>query len=182
MLNIQRFDRPLRFGPATASVHNLQAPPSEDLSVVAYDRGDGGLRLDFDANPPPTPRSRCATWPTASRGCCGGWPGRPGHAGGPDRGDHRARAPTRRRPGTGAPASLPPAATAVGRFAERARRTPDAFAVRSAETGQRLTYRELDDRGSALAAGLAAAGRALSTPSRCCWSGRWTWSSRPWAC
>lgn len=51
VLNIQRFDRPLRFGPTTASVHNLQAPPSEDLSIVAYDRGDGVLRLDFDANP-----------------------------------------------------------------------------------------------------------------------------------
>ncbi|MGW7354390.1 condensation domain-containing protein, partial [Streptomyces sp. NPDC054784] len=51
VLNIQRFDRPLRFGPVTATAHNLQAPPSEDLSVVAYDRGDGTLRLDFDANP-----------------------------------------------------------------------------------------------------------------------------------
>ena len=51
VLNIQRFDRPLRFGPTTATVHNLQAPPSEDLSIVAYDRGDGVLRLDFDANP-----------------------------------------------------------------------------------------------------------------------------------
>ncbi len=159
VLNIQRFDRPLRFGPVTATVHNLQAPPSEDLSIVAYDRGDGVLRLDFDANPdnygedllhdiadrflhvlwqvadadPDTPLARIA--PTTAR-------------------ERRHSAAL----GTGDRTTAAPGGTAVGRFAEQVRRTPDAFAVRSAETGERLTYRELDARSSALAAGLTAAG------------------------
>ncbi|MFI0771654.1 condensation domain-containing protein [Streptomyces sp. NPDC021218] len=51
VLNIQRFAYGLRFGSATATVHNVQAPPSEDLSLVAYDRGDGPLTIDADANP-----------------------------------------------------------------------------------------------------------------------------------
>ncbi|NLU68793.1 non-ribosomal peptide synthetase [Streptomyces sp. HNM0574] len=159
VLNIQRFDRPLRFGPVTATVHNLQAPPSEDLSVVAYDRGDGGLRLDFDANPAnhdeellrdvadrflhvlrqltaagrdtPTARITAATEEELR------------HTAALGTGDGQAPAPSR---------------TAVGRFAEQVRRAPDAPAVRSAATGERLTYRELDARSSALAAALAEAG------------------------
>ncbi|MFE4944770.1 amino acid adenylation domain-containing protein [Streptomyces sp. NPDC056641] len=163
VLNIQRFDRPLRFGPTTASVHNLQAPPSEDLSIVAYDRGDGGLRLDFDANPAnhgeellrdvadrflhvlwqvaeadsDTPVARIAATTARER--------RRGAALGT--GDRTPSEPTGTSTGT-----------ATGRFAEQVRRSPDAFAVRSAGTGERLTYRELDLRSSALAAGIAAAG------------------------
>ncbi|MFI8939578.1 amino acid adenylation domain-containing protein [Streptomyces syringium] len=159
VLNIQRFDRPLRFGPTTATVHNLQAPPSEDLSIVAYDRGDGVLRLDFDANPAnhseellrdvadrflhvlrqvaeadrETPPARVAASTARER-------------------RHVATL------GTGERSSAAPADTAVGRFAEQACRTPDAVSVRSAETGERLTYRELDARSSALAAAIAAAG------------------------
>ncbi|MEU1674722.1 amino acid adenylation domain-containing protein [Streptomyces roseifaciens] len=158
VLNIQRFDRPLRFGPVTATAHNLQAPPSEDLSIVAYDRGDGVLRLDFDANPGnhseellqdvadrflhvlrqvteadrETPPARVAASTAGER-------------------RHAAALGTGARP---APAS---ADTAVGRFTAQASRTPDAIAVRSAGTGERLTYRELDARSSALATTLAAA-------------------------
>ncbi|WP_179079381.1 amino acid adenylation domain-containing protein [Streptomyces rectiverticillatus] len=159
VLNIQRFDRPLRFGPVTATVHNLQAPPSEDLSIVAYDRGEGVLRLDFDANPAnhgeellqdvadrflhvlrqvakadrETPPARMAASTARERRHVAAW-------------------------GTGDRTSAAPACTAVGRFTEQASRTPDAFAVRSAGTGERLTYRELDARSSALAAAIAAAG------------------------
>ncbi|MYU20005.1 AMP-binding protein, partial [Streptomyces sp. SID8361] len=60
--------------------------------------------------------------------------------------------------GTGAPTPAAPADTAVDRFADRVRRAPDAFAVRCAGTGERLTYRELDRRTAALAGALAAAG------------------------
>ncbi|MEU9482464.1 amino acid adenylation domain-containing protein [Streptomyces decoyicus] len=159
VLNIQRFDRPLRFGPTTASVHNLQAPPSEDLSIVAYDRGDGVLRLDFDANPANhdqellhdvADRFLHVLWQVVEA----------------DRETPLARmaasTATERRHvaalGTGDRTSTAPSGTAVGRFAEQASRTPDAVAVRSAETGERLTYRELDARSSALAAAIAAAG------------------------
>ncbi|GAA2265369.1 hypothetical protein GCM10010145_42900 [Streptomyces ruber] len=159
VLNIQRFGRPLRFGRVTATVHNLQAPPSEDLSIVAYDRGDGGLRLDFDANPAnhseellrdvagrflhvlrqmteagrDTPLARLAATTSGER-------------------RHSAAL------GTGRAVPVPRTGTAVGRFAERVRRSPDAYAVRSAATGERLTYRELDARSTALAAEVAAAG------------------------
>ncbi|MGY5127199.1 amino acid adenylation domain-containing protein [Streptomyces nigrescens] len=159
VLNIQRFDRPLRFGPTTAAVHNLQAPPSEDLSIVAYDRGDGVLRLDFDANPANygeellqdvADRFLHVLWQVAEA----------------DRETPLARmaASTARERrhgtalGTGDRTSATPSGTAVGRFADQASRTPDAVAVRSAETGERLTYRELDARSSALAAAIAAAG------------------------
>ncbi|MEU8786631.1 amino acid adenylation domain-containing protein [Streptomyces sp. NPDC048637] len=159
VLNIQRFDRPLRFGPTTATVHNLQAPPSEDLSIVAYDRGDGVLRLDFDANPANhgeellqdvADRFLHVLWQVAEA----------------DRETPPARmtastARERRHTaalGTGDRTSAAPAGTAVGRFTEQASRTPDAVAVRSAETAERLTYRELDVRSSALAAAISAAG------------------------
>ncbi|WP_326692090.1 amino acid adenylation domain-containing protein [Streptomyces sp. NBC_01795] len=159
VLNIQRFDRPLRFGPTTATVHNLQAPPSEDLSIVAYDRGDGPLRFDFDANPANhgaellqdiADRFSHLLWQLAEA----------------DRDTPLARMAAttgseRRHSaalGTGERSSATPADTAAGRFAGQVRRTPDAFAVRSAETGERLTYRELDARSSALTAELAAAG------------------------
>ncbi|MFH8409943.1 amino acid adenylation domain-containing protein [Streptomyces sp. NPDC018019] len=159
VLNIQRFDRPLRFGAVTATVHNLQAPPSEDLSIVAYDRGDGVLRFDFDANPANhgeellrdiADRFLHVLWQVAEAGR--------------DTPSARVAATTvqeRRRSavlGTGARTSAASHGTAVGRFAEQVGRTPGAFAVRSAETGERLTYRELDARSSALAAGLAALG------------------------
>ncbi|MEU0280564.1 amino acid adenylation domain-containing protein [Streptomyces sp. NPDC006195] len=159
VLNIQRFDRPLRFGPTTASVHNLQAPPSEDLSIVAYDRGDGGLRLDFDVNP--ANHGEELLRDVADRFLHVLW-----QVAGADRNTPVARiaattARERRHSaalGTGDRTPSVSTGTAAGRFAAQVRRSPDAFAVRSAETGERLTYRELDLRGSALAAAIAAAG------------------------
>ncbi|WP_167538389.1 amino acid adenylation domain-containing protein [Streptomyces albofaciens] len=159
VLNIQRFDRPLRFGAVAATVHNLQAPPSEDLSIVAYDRGEGTLRLDFDANPANhgeellrdvADRFLHVLWQVAESDR--------------DAPLTRVAATTVRERrhstalGTGARSSVASPGTAVGRFAEQADRTPDAFAVRSVETGERLTYRELDARSSALAAELAVGG------------------------
>ncbi len=51
-VNIMMFDYDLAFGPYRAVVHNLSIGPSEDLSLVCYERADGrGLQVDFDANP-----------------------------------------------------------------------------------------------------------------------------------
>jgi non-ribosomal peptide synthetase component F len=51
-VNIMMFDYELVFGPHRAVVHNLSIGPSEDLSMVFYERADGrGLQVDFDANP-----------------------------------------------------------------------------------------------------------------------------------
>ncbi|MEU7103947.1 amino acid adenylation domain-containing protein [Streptomyces sp. NPDC046215] len=159
VLNIQRFDRPLRFGPTTATVHNLQAPPSEDLSIVAYDRGDGLLRLDFDANP-------ANHGEELLRDVADRFLHVLGQVAEADRQTPPARvaastAEERRHVtalGTGDRTSAAPADTAAGRFAEQTSRTPDAVAVHSAETGERLTYRALDARSSALAAAITAAG------------------------
>ncbi|MGW7018665.1 amino acid adenylation domain-containing protein [Streptomyces decoyicus] len=159
VLNIQRFDRPLRFGPTTASVHNLQAPPSEDLSIVAYDRGDGVLRLDFDANP--ANHSAELLHDVADRFLHVLWQVAEADRETPPARIAASTARERRHSaalGTGDRTSAAPCGTVVGRFAEQASRTPDAVAVRSAETGERLTYRELDARSSALAAAIAAAG------------------------
>ncbi|GAA1290339.1 hypothetical protein GCM10009579_63510 [Streptomyces javensis] len=159
VLNIQRFDRPLRFGSVTATVRNLQAPPSEDLSFFAHDRGDGELRLDFDANPANHDEELL-------RGVADRFPHVLRQVARAERDTPLARIATTTTAelrrlvalGTGAPASAAPADTAVGRFADRVRRTPDAFAVRRAGTGERLTYRELDGRAAALAGALVAAG------------------------
>ncbi|WP_234365834.1 amino acid adenylation domain-containing protein [Streptomyces albireticuli] len=159
VLNIQRFDRPLRFGPTTATVHNLQAPPSEDLSIVAYDRGDGVLRLDFDANP--ANHSEELLQDVADRFLHVLWQVAEADRATPPARVAATTAKERRHAatlGTGARTSAAPAGTAVGRFTEQASRTPDAVAVRSAGTGERLTYRELDARSSALAAALTEAG------------------------
>ncbi|MBX7553605.1 amino acid adenylation domain-containing protein [Streptomyces sp. tea 10] len=51
-INIMMFDYQLRFGDCAAVVHNLSIGPSDDLSVIVYERSDGrGLQVDFDANP-----------------------------------------------------------------------------------------------------------------------------------
>ncbi|WP_107440867.1 non-ribosomal peptide synthetase [Streptomyces fodineus] len=51
-INIMMFDYGLTFGDAPAVVHNLSIGPSDDLSLIVYERSDGrGLQVDFDANP-----------------------------------------------------------------------------------------------------------------------------------
>ncbi|MFE0043042.1 amino acid adenylation domain-containing protein [Streptomyces albireticuli] len=159
VLNIQRFDRPLRFGPVTATVHNLQAPPSEDLSIVAYDRGDGVLRLDFDANPDnhgeELLQDIADRFPHVLRQVTeADRETPPARVAASTAGERRHVAAL----GTGDRTAATPARTAVGRFAGQVSRTPDAVAVSSAGTGERLTYRELDARSSALAAAITAAG------------------------
>jgi enterobactin synthetase component F len=51
-INIMMFDYGLSFGDCPAVVHNLSIGPSDDLSLIVYERSDGrGLQVDFDANP-----------------------------------------------------------------------------------------------------------------------------------
>ncbi|MBB1252763.1 amino acid adenylation domain-containing protein [Streptomyces sp. OF3] len=60
-VNIMMFDYDLSFGPHGSTVHNLCIGPADDLSVIVYDRGaDGGLQIDFDANPDLYPEERIA--------------------------------------------------------------------------------------------------------------------------
>ncbi|EWC59380.1 Siderophore biosynthesis non-ribosomal peptide synthetase module [Actinokineospora spheciospongiae] len=162
VVNIQRFDYDLRFGAATASVHNVVAPPSEDLSIVAYDFGDGTLRLDFDGNPANHPdalldevRDRFGH---VLRSLAGAEPGTRVAA-------LHLTTPTERetlaRLGIGHPSR--PGGTVVTAFAAQRDRTPDAVAVRCAATGGTLTYRVLDERAAAVAHRLLQAGTTAET-------------------
>ncbi|MFF0146707.1 AMP-binding enzyme [Amycolatopsis sulphurea] len=163
VLNIQRFSYGLRFGPGTATVHNVAAPPSEDLSIVAYDRGDGGLRLDFDGNPANHDTALLAQVRDRFVHVLRQFTESP-----PDALVARLPVATPRQRetvatfGTGAPTRDGPD-TAIGLFSEHVRRTPETFAVSSAQTGERLTYRELDARAGRLAARLGAHGAVTGT-------------------
>ncbi|MFD7257551.1 amino acid adenylation domain-containing protein [Streptomyces sp. NPDC059874] len=51
-INIMMFDYGLTFGGLPGVVNNLSIGPSDDLSLIVYERSDGrGLQVDFDANP-----------------------------------------------------------------------------------------------------------------------------------
>ncbi|MGW2327495.1 amino acid adenylation domain-containing protein [Streptomyces sp. NPDC001700] len=166
VLNIQRFAYGLRFGPATATVHNVQAPPSEDLSLVAYDRGDGPLTIDADANPanhtPELLRDASDRFLHVLRQAATR-PGRTPVARYAVTSD--AERDRIRTAGSGQPQRhTDPERTALTWFQDHVAATPEAFAVRSAATGERLTYRQLDDRATALAARLTSAGVTAETP------------------
>ncbi|MFE3316690.1 amino acid adenylation domain-containing protein [Nocardia sp. NPDC059195] len=51
MINMMLFPNELRLGSAVAAVHVLSTGPVEDLSINVYNGPDGGLKLDFEANP-----------------------------------------------------------------------------------------------------------------------------------
>ncbi|MEU0479227.1 amino acid adenylation domain-containing protein [Streptosporangium sp. NPDC006013] len=51
LVNFIPVDRSYVFGGRRAAAYNLSTMPVDDLSVVCYETLDGGLRVDFDANP-----------------------------------------------------------------------------------------------------------------------------------
>ncbi|WP_243788724.1 amino acid adenylation domain-containing protein [Saccharopolyspora gloriosae] len=164
VVNIQKFAYGLRFGDCSASVHNVQAPPSEDFSVVAYDRGDGELRFDFDANPANHDEDLLAAARDRFLRLLSQLAELPADT---PLGQLETVSPEQRAEvlaaGSGAP-STTGADNAVALFAQRVGREPEAVAVSSAATGQRLTYRELDARSAALADRLVAAGVGVESP------------------
>ncbi|OZM71252.1 non-ribosomal peptide synthetase [Amycolatopsis antarctica] len=163
VVNVQRFAYGLSLGSCTATVHNVAAPPSEDLSIVAYDRGDGELRFDFDANPAGHDEDLLAVvrdrFLHTVRLLADSPPGTELSRLDPATAEERARVLAA---GTGTADTRPPG-TAPALFAERVRESPEAFAVRSAATGERLTYRELDRRADAMAGRLACMGAGPGT-------------------
>ncbi|MEZ2221793.1 amino acid adenylation domain-containing protein [Rhizobium sp. RCC_161_2] len=51
-VNIEPFDYDLRFAGHPTTIHNLSNGSMNDMTIFAYDRGDGSeMRIDFDANP-----------------------------------------------------------------------------------------------------------------------------------
>ncbi|MFI1762847.1 amino acid adenylation domain-containing protein [Streptomyces sp. NPDC020800] len=156
-INIMMFDYGLAFGAYPAVVHNLSIGPSDDLSVIVYERSDGrGLQVDFDANPalyadeeiaahqhrfigflerlaaagPATPVGHIELLDTAGRDLV-----------------------VRAHNDTAHPV---PDTTLAELLAQQAGRTPEAEALRFENTG--LTYRELHTRADRLAHLLRAAG------------------------
>ncbi|WP_258348539.1 non-ribosomal peptide synthetase [Saccharopolyspora gregorii] len=164
VVNVQKFAYGLEFGACTATVHNLQAPPSEDFSVVAYDRGDGGLRFDFDANPAnhdePLLAAARDRYLRLLRQLAAAPAELPLARLDPLSEGQRAQVAAA---GAGAPPAAP-IEDVLDVFAARVRSAPDAIAVREAATGRALTYRELDARAAGLATRLVEAGAGVATP------------------
>ncbi|WP_062216585.1 non-ribosomal peptide synthetase [Streptomyces sp. NBRC 109706] len=144
-VNIMMFNYELSFGPHPSTVHNLSIGPADDLSLVVYDRGEGGLQIDFDANPDLYSDEKVAEHQRRFLLLL----------------DRLAEAdPTRPigRIDLVEPDELPSARTLsewpvhthlAGLFGERAARVPDAVAL-SCE-GEELTYAELEERSNRLA-------------------------------
>ncbi|AXG79216.1 non-ribosomal peptide synthetase [Streptomyces paludis] len=165
-VNVLAFDDRLRFGPHTATLHNLSVGPVDDLVIAVHaSYADGGLRIDLLGNPGlytarELEQHHDALWrlveafaddPTGQLGALPIVPE-----------DERRRVIGL---GSGEPAAEPREGSRTGtlpeQFAEQARRTPHDTAVVCAET--RLTFAELDARVSALAAELGGCGAGPGT-------------------
>ncbi|WP_406383456.1 amino acid adenylation domain-containing protein [Streptomyces sp. NBC_01618] len=149
-INIMMFDYQLSFGDCPAVVHNLSIGPSDDLSVIVYERSDGrGLQVDFDANPALYSNAEIA----AHQRRFVGFLDRLATAGA-DTPVGRLELATaterdlvvRTHNDTGHPV---PDTTLTALLDEQARRTPQAEALRF--EGSSLTYRELHARADRLA-------------------------------
>ncbi|WP_052707349.1 non-ribosomal peptide synthetase [Streptomyces rubellomurinus] len=154
-VNIMMFDYDLTFGGHASTGHNLAIGPADDMSVIVYDRTrDGGLRIDFDANPErygPELADHQEHFLTLLQNLS---------AVGPDtllgRVDLVGETELRRilvEWGSGEEDTDDPAATTLpALFETRAAAFPDRTAVVCGE--ERLTYRELNERANRLAAEL----------------------------
>ncbi|WP_369184662.1 amino acid adenylation domain-containing protein [Streptomyces sp. Y1] len=149
-INIMMFDYGLSFGPHRAVVHNLSIGPSDDLSVIFYDRSDGrGLQVDFDANPELYSEAELAAHQDRFLGFLANLA-----ATGPDQpvgrvdllGEAERELVLHTLNDTGHP--LPPT-TLTQLLAGRAAAAPDAQALDF--EGRSLSYRELHERADRLA-------------------------------
>ncbi|GLZ32193.1 hypothetical protein Lesp02_43810 [Lentzea sp. NBRC 105346] len=156
-VNVMIFDYDLKFGTHRALVHNLSIGPSDDLSVLVYDRGDGrGLQIDFDANPELYTGEEIAAhqrrFITFLDNLAVAGPRSP--IGAVDAllpGEHEQVVTAFNH------TAAPVAATTLTELLERqARRSPDEVAV--VFEGRELTYAELHARANRLAHDLAARG------------------------
>lgn len=165
-VNVLAFDDRLRFGPHTATLHNLSIGPVDDLVVAVHaSYADGGLRVDLLGNPRLyTPREVERHHDALCRLVEAFADDPTGHLGAlpivPED-EHRRVIGL----GAGEPAAEPRqgsrTATLPAQFAEQARRTPHDTAVVCDDT--RLTFAELNARVSALAAQLAGYGAGPGT-------------------
>ncbi|MFL6129407.1 MAG: amino acid adenylation domain-containing protein [Mycobacteriales bacterium] len=158
-VNIMIFDYDLTFGPYPAVVHNLSIGPSQDVSMIFYERADGrGLQVDFDANPGLCTEPEIAAHQLRFLSFLDRLAGtRPDRRIG--RLDVVGAGEAVLRPPLPLPAGTD--ATLPDLFAGAVRRWPDRVAV-TAEDAE-LTYPELDRRSDALARLLAGRGAGPGT-------------------
>ena len=156
VINIMPVAEPLLFGGHPTTAHNLSNGPVDDLAIVVYERPDGGLTINFNANPalyqdaeltahaerftdflttvaaadPQAPLGRLDVLSPAERTRLLAW----------GRGAEQPR----------------PATTVPELFAAQAARTPEAVAL--VDGTDELTYRQLERRSDELATLLAARG------------------------
>ncbi|GAA4660426.1 hypothetical protein GCM10023347_09920 [Streptomyces chumphonensis] len=156
-VNIMPFGYALTFGTATSTAHNLTAGPVDDFSVNVYDRGEGGLRVAFDAHPELYTEADLADRAGELLDLLrtGTATARVGLA--PDAGRAAGRTP---RPAPGRRVTV----LSGGPLPGPVRTVPELFAARVAEDGDRpalvdgdrvLSYAELDRDARTLAARMA---------------------------
>ncbi|MEU0126383.1 amino acid adenylation domain-containing protein [Streptomyces sp. NPDC006289] len=159
-VNILAFDESLRFGPHTATLHNLSIGPVEDLAVAVHaSYADGGMHVDLLGNPDLYTQRELADHHARFCRVVEAFAGDPQRTIGSLSlvGDDEHLEVL----GLGAP-RLPFESGASdlcplpGQLARQARSTPDETAVVCADT--RLTFEELDRQVDVLAAVLTARG------------------------
>ncbi|MFE2378170.1 amino acid adenylation domain-containing protein [Streptomyces sp. NPDC059398] len=171
-VNVLAFDDTLRFGPHTATLHNLSVGPVDDMVVAVHaSYGGGGLRIDLLGNPRLHTQRELENHHDRLLRLVGRFTDDPGRQIGSLRtvGDTEQRrliglgsgdAGTAGESGT-VPAAAPATGTLPEQFAARAREHPQDTALVSGAV--RLTFGALDARVNALAARLAENGAGPGT-------------------
>ncbi|MEU6736828.1 amino acid adenylation domain-containing protein [Streptomyces physcomitrii] len=163
-VNVMAFDDTLRFGPHTATLHNLSVGPVDDLVVAVHGSfTDGGLRIDVLGNPAVHTRASLEGHHTRLLRLLSAFASDPGLRVGALRttaeGEHlrllELGRSERASEGSGAFATL------SEEFSAQAARTPELTAVVAG--GASLTFRQLEDRVAALASVLADTGAGPGT-------------------
>ncbi|WP_406142165.1 amino acid adenylation domain-containing protein [Streptomyces sp. NBC_01089] len=167
-VNVLAFDDTLRFGPHTATLHNLSVGPVDDLVVAVHaSYGGGGLRIDLLGNPRLYTQRELESHHDRLLRLVESFTGDPTRQIGSLRtvGDPEQRRLIALASGDSAEPGSPQAAPATGtlpeQFAAQARERPLDTAVVSG--GVRLTFGALEARVNSLAARLAAIGAGPGT-------------------
>ncbi|MBP0456548.1 non-ribosomal peptide synthetase [Streptomyces montanisoli] len=164
-VNVLAFDDALRFGAATATLHNLSIGPVEDLALAVHaSYGDGGLRIELLGNPDLHDSAELEAQRERFGRLAAALADDPHRSVGSLKflGDDEHRRIIGLGSGTpGRAGATEDAATLPEQFARQVRATPDATAVVSGD--ERLTFAELDARVAELTSALVRGGARPGT-------------------